>query len=110
MIYRDQVHRPGKDLLQIGRWILGLPRRPAERPGVPTHSAPARTDPRQSALALIASGFAPITTKLSKPLFMNIIRRSSEIPNAMKILKLRFLLKMYTLYDGRRRGMDHGRT
>jgi hypothetical protein len=49
-------------------------------------------------------------TKLSKPLFMHIIRRSSGLPNVMKILKLRFFLKMYTLYDGRRRGTDHGRT
>jgi hypothetical protein len=52
----SQAHRMTDHIFAPFSWILGLPRRPAERPRVPNHSAPARADPRQSALTLIASG------------------------------------------------------
>ena len=53
-----------QNLLQIGHWILGLPRRAIGRPRLPRNPTPPGTDSRQSTLALIAPGLAPHTFEL----------------------------------------------
>jgi hypothetical protein len=65
---RDAFLRSRQNLRQARNRVLGLPWRPTRHPGHSHRPPPARTHPRQSSIALTATGFAPLTKACAKAL------------------------------------------
>src|SRR6202167_3453076 len=63
-----RLSRPPEDLRQERHRILGLPRRTPQSPRLPTYPRPRRNRQRaRPPAAMIASAFAPVTRKISRP-------------------------------------------